>query len=392
MKRNINGKANAFVYGYYGLGNLGDDLLIKTLVDKLTSRGFAGRLYIRNMSKIESLNGSPGVELTNLEYPLFAGGNARFMRKVVILLRYINEHRIIFKQCHSFVLGGGTLISQNMSRKSLFILSILVALARLQGLRVIGLGLGITRIHGFLRRLLARFILRSSSKIFVRDEASLAAGECLSPLTSFPLASDLVFSSKLTESIARTHPERNGVVSVGFTLVEPFLRGNTKGINRDNVFQAIAESIEFCLKEGFHVKLIGFQNIQVNDGSVISDVSVFDKIISIYGLKGAEVIDASNSITNLVDLYNGVDVVVGMRYHSLVLSALSLKPFVGFSCDHKVYSLCNSFEMPCIDMINISGDSIISALTKALGTVVDVQVLDLFRARSELNFVIENYD
>ena len=34
--------------------------------------------------------------------------------------------------------------------------------------------------------------------------------------------------------------------------------------------------------------------------------------------------------------FSSIDILVGMRFHGAVLAAMSNKPFVGFSCDHKI--------------------------------------------------------
>jgi len=375
-----------FIYGYYGLGNLGDDLLIKTLVEELSSTGFAKKLFVRNMGPIESVSGSPIVELTNLERSLFLGGSARFEKKILILGSYLFRHIKIFKQCHSFVLGGGTLISQNMSKTTLAILFTLVVLARLQGLKVIGLGLGVTMPKSFLRYHLAHFIFRLSTIVIVRDQYSLEVGRSLSASTRYLLASDLVFSMNLDGLSAKKVPAINKKTTVGFTLAEPFLRGGTRGINREQILEAIADASRRLTEKGREVKLIGFQSVRVDNRTFASDARIFEEIILKHGIQGVEVVDVSGSIGDALNLYSSLDIVVGMRYHGLVLSALHLKPFVGFSCDQKVYSLCKSFGMPGIEVKNLTGSSIFNSVEDALSTAVDIETLEAFKSRSALNF------
>lgn len=383
-----NDKASAFVYGYYGLGNLGDDLLLGTTIEQLTKREFADKYFIRNLGVVNGLIKHERVIFTNLEHRLFLAGEATIIRKAIILYFYLWEHIKLFRRCHSLILGGGTLLSNRMSLKSLFILVMLVLSAKLQGTKVMALGLGVTNINGKLRRFLVRYILRAASKVCIRDHSSLQACRALSADTSFILAADLVFSANITENFG----DKNRLagcappLTVGFTLVEPFLQGNIEGVNRHKVLDVTAAAIKYCLDKGYIVKLIGFQRLTINGIDLVSDIGIFERLVAEHDIIGAELIDVSHSIEYLPTLYDSLHMVVGMRFHSLVLSALSNIPFVGISCDHKVSSLCESFGMPCIDVSNISSNRLIESIEDASKLEIDEAVLKSFQIRSQLNF------
>ncbi len=381
-------KRSTFIYGYYGLGNLGDDLLLETIIGKLTECGFADKYYIRNLGPISGLTNIEKLSFTNIEKKLFSAGTTSTIRQATILFSYLWEHGRLFRRCHTLILGGGTLLSDKMSLKTLLILAMLVALARLQGTKIVALGLGVTSISGYLRRFLARFILRAASKVCIRDESSLEACRSLSPKTSFVLTADLVFSANIAHRLGSKNQQilEKNQLTLAFTLAEPFLSGQIEGVNRHKVLHAVAASIKYCIGKGHSVKLVGFQRLDVADKNSISDISLFETLVTEHEIKGAELVDISHSIDSLPALYENLHIVVGMRFHSLVLSALSNVPFVGISCDHKVSSLCKSFGMPCIDASEISSIQLIESIEEAKKLKIDDAVLNSLQTRSQLNF------
>lgn len=381
-------KASVFVYGYYGLGNLGDDLLLGAIVDQLTKREFADKYFIRNLGVVNGLIKNERIIFTNLEHKLFFYGGATILRKAIIFYIYMREHIKLFGRCHSFILGGGTLLSNRMSLKSLFILTMLVLTAKLQGAKVMALGLGVTNIKGILRRFLVRYILRAASKVCIRDYSSLQACRELTADTSFTLTADLVFSSNITKNFSskKRITASSPPLTIGITLVEPFLRDNIEGVNEHEVLDVTAAAIKYCLNKGYIVKLIGFQRLTINEVDSFSDMDIFERLVVDHNIVGAELIDVSHSIEYLPALYDELHMVVGMRFHSLVLSALSNISFVGISCDHKISCLCESFGMPCIDVSDISSNRLIESIESARKIKIDQTVLQSFQTNSNLNF------
>ena len=54
-----------------------------------------------------------------------------------------------------------------------------------------------------------------------------------------------------------------------------------------------------------------------------------------------------------------IDIVCGMRFHSLVLAAMLERPFVGIVHDNKISEICRRFDMPCHDAAALDGADLV---------------------------------
>ncbi|WP_419675998.1 hypothetical protein ACN2CX_03240 [Aliarcobacter butzleri] len=60
-------RKSVYVYGYYGSGNFGDDLLLTTVLYTLKENNFAEKYYIKNNESINYLLDDIDVIQTNIE-------------------------------------------------------------------------------------------------------------------------------------------------------------------------------------------------------------------------------------------------------------------------------------------------------------------------------------
>ncbi len=139
--------------GYYGCGNLGDELLLMSasaLVRRVSPYSRLITLYgTKDISKGRVLRHSPAV---------------------------VNEMR----QADIFILGGGSLLQNETSGLSLLYYCTLIALAGLFGCRIVILSNGIGPLKGRLARRLAGAALSKADSITARDRDSKRIMESLS--------------------------------------------------------------------------------------------------------------------------------------------------------------------------------------------------------------------
>jgi len=348
-------KKDTFIYGYYGLSNLGDDLLILSIITRLQKSKFAEKYFIRNYGKVDILSRKENIIYTCLETHIVS--KKTLFQKLSGLYFYARAHHKVFKTCHSMILGGGTLISGHSSAKSLFLIWLISLLAKINSLKVYGVGLGVAKLDTPVKRFLARCIINNCDFLGIRDDISLKQLKSVTTKECVHLTADLIFESqnlifdkvKTTNSLA--------VNMIGISIVGLFLKNENK---KEIVLGSLVEAIEDWVQNGIHVRLFSFQNSK-ND-VLCSDTLFLDEILNTFRESPmVSLVELDSSISSINSGFSSIDVLVGMRFHGAVLAAMSYKPFVGFSCDHKMSSLCDLFSMPYVDMDDLTSDWLVNA-------------------------------
>ncbi len=358
---------SVFLYGYYGVSNLGDDLLVHTIVSKLNQSGKIQNYYVRNVGEINALREFESVILTHQEGKLL--GCSSISDKLKVLIDYTVSHWKILRKSQAFILGGGTLISNHMSTISLFLLATLVSIANINKIKIYGLGLGIGKVENKLGGLLTKYILNSMTVVCVRDNLSLEYGQQMAAKANFQLTADLVFSSSLVNTFSQTKKGPNQTKkTIGITLAAPFLSDSTE--NKQRILLALAECCAHWSEKAYTIKLLCFQDANLPGNIRISDKIFFNELLSISHSNTMEIIDVSSDVDHLCEIYSSLDIVVGMRFHGVVLAALASIPFVGFSSDKKVSEICNSYYMPFMDINELTTEKLSSSVSTALNLTV----------------------
>lgn len=146
-------KKGVLLCGYYGYSNIGDDALLLTAVDRARRElGGARLLALTKNGKRDSRRF--GVECVRRYSP-------------VALLCALRDSEV-------FILGGGTLLQNDTSRRSLVYYCALILLAKVFGCECLAWGSGIGRVRGRLSRALCRYALSLCSAVETRDMRSYA--------------------------------------------------------------------------------------------------------------------------------------------------------------------------------------------------------------------------
>lgn len=167
-------KKEVLLCGYYGYSNIGDDALLLTAAERARRElGGARLLALTKNGKRDSRRF--GIECVRRYSP-------------VALLCALRDSEV-------FILGGGTLLQNDTSRRSLVYYCALILLAKVFGCECLAWGSGIGRVRGRLSRALCRYALSLCSTVETRDmrsyaiarsivgaRASLSGDLCQSPL------------------------------------------------------------------------------------------------------------------------------------------------------------------------------------------------------------------
>lgn len=291
----------AVICGYYGKGNGGDEALLMSLLQMLPAQ----------------------VE------PIVLSGNPKATKK---LYGVASCHRTsalpilqALKLSDWFIWGGGSLMQDLTSITSPIYYAGLMALAQQRGLKTIAWAQGIGPLQKPFTRWLTRQVLSNCTAISVRDyrSAQILADWDISPL----VAPDPVWAleSKSLPSIAdlpaprvavalRSHPQ----------LTKPRLQNLTTAL------------VQFQQATDTYILLVPFQ--------AELDMAIAKSIEA--KLPGKKQIITSTNPRELKGLFKGVDMLIGMRFHSLIMAAAQQCRCFALSYDPKVSQLMSELSLP----------------------------------------------
>lgn len=282
-----------FISGYYGFGNLGDEMLLDALKELLLGVGF-------KEEDIVVLSASP--EDTLREHMLPA------IKRENLLRLFLN-----IKRGDILISGPGGLFQDITGPWSPLFYASHIILAFLKGAKVFLYGQGLGPIRSKLSLRLLRFLCLRASLIVLRDKSMSE----IVPKEKLFFTPDPAFALSFA---GEDSGEREGICFV-------FRRWNW---NLDNIIASLIET-------GIPLTLASFQpSFEREEGLKLSEK---------YGLPFYEFRDWKKALK----FFSRFKLIVGMRLHSLIISAMSFTPFIGISYDPKVKSLCELLEMPYVE-------------------------------------------
>lgn len=353
--------------GYYGCGNLGDDLLLTVALGKLRAIMPSARFLVRDHGETASLPDlGPDVVFTGLDAVLSDQSQPRYRR----LQAFVRRIATLLRQCRWLVFGGGTVFHDNTGVASLAMQWLMCVVARARGVRIAALGVGVGDLRTTAGRWLLRRIVAHSDLFLVRDDAALR--QCAG--TKARLTADLVFAWKgLTPDKTQANA-RIGQLCVGLTV--------TSSAGASTV-AALADAVRHWQDRGHRVIFLVLQQSPMAD-----DGTVFANITGKIGAAAAsiEVRRLTADAAALGNALADIDVICGMRFHGLVLAAMLGRPFVGIAHDNKISEICRRFAMPCFDASNFDGADLARGVEDTRGRTPECRLVDESRDAAQENF------
>jgi len=306
----------AVLCGYYGKGNAGDEALLASLLQMLPQ----------------------GVT------PLVLSGNPTETRKryKVQTCDRNSAFRVLKAMRNSdfFIWGGGSLIQDVTSAASPLYYAGLMGLARQLGLKTIAWAQGIGPLKRELTRRVARQSFASCTAVSVRDRGS---AELLADWKiPFIIAPDPVWA--LDSSPVQ------GLWDLPAPRVAVTLRSHP-ALTPERLANLTEALINFQKATQACILLVPFQASQ--------DLSIAESIQS--QLPGSNQIFQIEDPRELKGLFRGVEMAIGMRYHSLIMAAAAECRCFALSYDPKVSQLMTDLDLPGWELAQLPDDpSIIS--------------------------------
>ncbi len=369
--------SKAFLYGYYGTNNVGDDLLLSAV--------------IRNLKEISS---AISLSVRCLEAPLhIQDAQVTFVQieKVITNQQLSKIHRLakyavgIWRSlygCQIFIFGGGTLFhSKKNSYVNLLFILMWVIVARLRGARVYALGVGVATLHTWFARAIQRLIITLSEDFAVRDKSSrLNCGYPQAIAAKVRQTSDLIFAETSYRAARSDRQQSSRVLGVTLAASDFDLRQE----KCQATLRALAEAITCLAGGGWEVHFLSFQ--EPIGASDLSDLALFTKLQMLCPDIPIQQTKLVPEPSVVAAEYAKLSLIVGMRFHGHVLAAMQSIPFIGVSDDGKVMDLCAAFNMPSLSIGGFTSEMLINSIIQTQTARTDFRVLNQMASQASSNY------
>ena len=286
--------------GYFGFDNFGDEKVLSIIIDTLKSQGAYVTVLSHNPKKTSAFYGVESVGSFN---PIAV------LQKIML--------------CDVLVSGGGSLLQDVTSVKSLFYYLGIIFLGLLFQKKVMLYSQGIGPIRTPLGRLFTKFLLKRVNKIAVRDQRSF--NELSKAGIDAVLTADALWGLEF--------PEREKKNQVVIQL------RSWSGMNKEkiqNMADVIAEDFR-----GYNIKILPLQ--------ISSDMNVCRKMQQELKLRNIDAeLFINLSCDDIIRVISESRFVIAMRYHACLVAIKSGARVLAVSYDIKVENLASHANIPLI--------------------------------------------
>lgn len=370
-------KNGIYLYGYYGQGNLGDDLLMASAVGMIREAVPSAPIFVHchDPARVPDL-GVADVHLVPASAVLADTGRSKPAR----MADYLGLLRTTFGECRALVFGGGTVLQEGGSPLGLLVILATVMQAKKHGLKVIAIGAGIGAARTRLGRFLLRRIVKRIDVLCLRDASSMAAVAALVPSKSVRAVADLVYALPLPD-VSKSVAAPRAIFSI-----QPAVTARRDAMG-SAVRAALNHTIASFIARGWPCTLLAFETKRegapgLDDREAWEDVAG-DLLARHPG--ELELLAPAGDLAAVTARMAGAKVHVGQRYHGHVLAAVAGVPFVGLSHDRKITEVCRSFDMPCIAVESVTPVTLLALADAAAARAIDPAVMARLRAEAQLN-------
>lgn len=348
------------ISGYYGFDNMGDDSLLMSIVDGIRSVDpDIGITVLSNKpSETRKLYGVRSVN--RVDIPRIAAE--------------MNRAKLLIS-------GGGSLLQDGTSRKSLFYYVTIMRMAKKRGLSLMLLANGLGPLVSESGKRCAAEIMREADRISLREEHSMGIARELGipddPKRGPFVSADPAFLMKPTDPLWTDHILAREDIGRDFFLVS-IKPGNNFGSGKSAKGERPPiETIAADIK-----KISGKYNLLPVLVPMHPDKDT-DITRELAGLIGECRVVRGLSASELCGLLTRASFAVGMRLHMLIFAAAAKTPMIGISYDPKIDAFLDYIGQKkfCLDVRNVAEGELLSAadavmadregIAEALRTVSD---------------------
>lgn len=299
--------------GYYGFDNAGDEALLSAIT-----------------TTIKKFN-------PDVNFVVFSGSPQKTTRlHGLYAINRINPLAVIRELLHSDLLisGGGSLFQDITGPFSLPYYISIVTLAKILKKPVFYYAQGIGPINRKFSKILLKYISNRVNMITLRDEASLQVLNDLGiSRPPIKVTADPVFTLEASARVQKDIQE----LLLSYSLPEHMLLGvsvrNWPAL--EGYQEVLARVLDFLAAQGYSIVFIPM--------SYPDDIRESQLLLSLMKTEGILIKQNLSSLEHIA-LISHLDLMIGMRLHSLIFSAASGIPFAGISYDPKIDAFLKSFD------------------------------------------------
>lgn len=306
------------ILGYYGYRNSGDDAILKSIIDQLKQ--------------------------SNQELSVMVFSNNPYETRTVYKVQSVHRFHpfkvpALLSKTRLFIAGGGTLIQDGTSSRSLWYYLFMLYLAKKRGARAVLLANGLGPLTRKKNRRVASKILNSMDAITLRD--SNAYEELVSLNVTKPIikvAADPALTLTCRDLSPGLKILKEEGVPTDKKLVALCLRKWKKVRNATQILASLADKIvtDFNATPVF----IAMQHP--------NDVHFSKKVLRNMTQKGY-ILSERYTVDEILSVLANTSMVIGMRLHSLIYAANLSIPMVGLAYEQKVGFFMQSINQPYED-------------------------------------------
>ena len=346
------------ISGYYGFANAGDEAMLTAIIKALRSTEKSVDLTV--------LSGNP--EATAAKH------------RVSSIYRF--NPLEIFKSlydCELLLSGGGSLLQDVTSKRSLLYYLSIIALGIILKKKVMLFAQGIGPIHSGILRRLTKLICSHVDLITVRDQDSLYE------LRRIGIPAEKV---QLTADAVLTLPQED--IRQGKELLEKFHVPQEKMLiavsvrkwqDDDSYLLELAKAVDALVKRyDAHIVLLPLQ--------YPVDMEACERLQHFMVRKSSSTILATNCDTEqFLSLMGNFNLLIGMRLHALIFAAVMELPFVAVSYDPKIDGFVKDIDgISAGNVTNLQEKQILIAVKQALKVSQNSKdLLEKLRVKALLN-------
>ncbi|MED1952716.1 polysaccharide pyruvyl transferase CsaB [Brevibacillus centrosporus] len=326
------------ISGYYGFNNAGDDVVLYGIISSLKREQ-------PNIS-LAVLSNQPDrtAELFGIEaYDRWSFGT---------IVRELMRSDML-------VMGGGTLMQDVTSPRSVLYYLGIVTIAKLLGKPVVFYAQGFGPILKPLSRSMIKRVVNRVDVITVRDYES---GEDFKSCGVVKAPIHITADPALTISPEDISDERGLELLQGKFAdpAKPLVAISVRNWKQEQAFKkVIARAADWFLLRGWNVLFLPMH--------VPSDLAPSREIMDQMQQPGARLLDEPVTFHDIMSVLKQCDYVVGMRLHSLILACMLRTPFIGISYDPKIDRFVERAGMPNAGHITkLAENSLLALLAERL--------------------------
>jgi polysaccharide pyruvyl transferase WcaK-like protein len=167
---------------------------------------------------------------------------------------------------------------------------------------------------------------------------------------------DLAFFLNQEVPFIKSNKNKNDIQKIGICIPSTWLYANVN----DDFFNEICNFIQI-LSKSYKIYLIPFDtSMKIDNSDILLNNKIENQIGSCNGnvfyIKPALNIDntyQSFSITDMINYFKHLDVIIGSRYHSIILSIITKTPFICIYSTPKLFNLMSEIKLIEPDLENL---------------------------------------